>query len=149
MFSWRRGRAYSQDLRERVLGANDLTARAAAARFGVSVSYVVKVRQRRDRLGEVTPGPQRSWTPRKLAAYHAAIAAHVGEHPDATLAELCAWVLAEFGVSASIGTLFNTLRRLGLTLKKSAWKPPSGRAPISPRRGGYGTSCSPNWTCAA
>ena len=118
MFSWRRGQAYSQDLRERVLAANDLSARQAAERFGVSVSYVVKVRQRRERLGQTTPGPQRSWTPRKLGAYHAAIEVHIRDHPDATLAELCAWLLAEFGVSASIGTMFNTLRRLGQTLKK-------------------------------
>lgn len=60
MFSWRRGQAYSQDLRERVLAANQLSARQAAERFGVSVSYVVKVRQRRDRLGETTAGPQHS-----------------------------------------------------------------------------------------
>ena len=77
MFSWRRGQAYSQDLRERVLAANELSAREAATRFGVSASYVVKARQRRDRVGEVTPGPQRSWTPRKLAAHHDAIAAYV------------------------------------------------------------------------
>ncbi len=44
MFSRRRGQAYSQDLRERVLAADDLSARQAAARFGVSVSYVVKAR---------------------------------------------------------------------------------------------------------
>jgi transposase len=47
MLSWQRGRAYSQDLRERVLVANELSARAAADRFGVSVSYVIKARQRR------------------------------------------------------------------------------------------------------
>jgi transposase len=144
MFSWRRGQAYSQDLRERVLAADDLSARQAAERFGVSVSYVVKARQRRDRHGEVTPGPQRSSTPRKLAAYHAAISAHVREHSDATMAELCAWLLAEFGISASIGTMWNTLRRLGLTLKKSASRRPSAGAPISPRRVGSGASCRPN-----
>ncbi len=144
MFSWRRGQAYSQDLRERVLAANELSARAVAARFGVSVSYAVKARQRRDRLGELTPGPQRSWTPRKLAAHHAAITAHARSYPDATLAELCAWLQAEFGVSASIGTMWNTLRRLGLTLKKSASKRPSGRAPTLPRRIASGLRCRPN-----
>lgn len=141
---WRRGQAYSQDLRDRVLAADDLSAREAAERFGVSPSYVVKVRQRRDQAGEVTPGLQHSWTPRKLAARHAAIAAHVRECPDASLAELCAWLLAEFGVSASLSTMWNTLRRLGLTLKKSACKPPSGRAPMLPKRVGCGASCRPN-----
>ena len=144
MFSWRRGQAYSQDLRERVLAANELSAREAATRFGVSASYVVKARQRRDRVGEVTPGPQRSWTPRKLAAHHNAIAVYVRAHQDATLTELRAWLLTERGVSASIGTIWNTLRRLGLTLKKSAWKPLSGRAPTLPRRGGSGLSCRAN-----
>ncbi len=43
------------------------------------------------------------------------------------------WLQAELGVSASIGTMFNTLRRLGLTLKKSASKRPSGHAATSPR----------------
>jgi hypothetical protein len=38
---WRRGKTYSQDLRERVLAAETLTARQAAERFGVSASYVV------------------------------------------------------------------------------------------------------------
>ena len=108
--AWRRGQAYSQDLRDRVLAADDLSAREAAERFGVSPSYVVKVRQRRDHKGDVTPGPQRSWTPRKLAAQHAAIAAQVRARPDATLAELCAWLLAEFGVSASLSTMWNTVR---------------------------------------
>jgi transposase len=145
MFSWRSGQAYSQDLRDRVLAADDLSAREAAERFGVSPSYVIKARQRRDRHGELTPGPQRSWTPRKLAAHHAAISAHVRQHPDATLAELCAWVLAELGVSASIGTMWNTLRRIGLTLKKSASKRPSGGAPILPRRVASGASCRANW----
>jgi transposase len=144
MFSWRRGQAYSQDLRERVLAADDLSARQAADRFGVSVSYVVKARQRRDRRGLLTPGPQRSWTPCKLAAQHAAIAAHVNAHRDATLAELRAWVRTEFGLSVSIATMWSTLRRLGLTLKKSAWKRASGAAPTSPRRVRSGASCKPN-----
>jgi len=46
---WRKGPACSDDLRGRVLEA-DGSARKVAARFGVSVSYVVEVRQRRDRL---------------------------------------------------------------------------------------------------
>lgn len=141
---WRRGQAYSQDLRDRVLAADELSAREAAERFEVSPSYVVKVRQRRDRDGQLTPGPQRSWTARKLAPQHAAIAGHVREHPEATLAELCRWLLSEFGVSASLSTMWNTLRRLGLTLKKSACKPPSRRVRMSPKRVACGASGKAN-----
>jgi transposase len=144
MISWRRGQAYSQDLRERVLAVKALSAWQAAARFGVSVSYVIKARQRRERHGQLTPGLQRLWTPRKLAEHHAAIEAHVREHPDATLSELCAWLLKQTGVSASIGTMWNTLRRLGLTLKKRSLKLPNERAPTLQRRVASGVSCRPN-----
>src|SRR5215218_7331126 len=65
--AWRRGQAYGQDLRERVLGATGLSLRAAAARFAVSPSYVAKVRARLRELGERTPGPQRNHVPPRLA----------------------------------------------------------------------------------
>jgi hypothetical protein len=42
--SWRRGQAYGQDLRDRVLAAAGEPIRMVAARFGVSASYVSKVR---------------------------------------------------------------------------------------------------------
>jgi hypothetical protein len=54
--AWRRGQAYGQDLRERVLGAAGLSLRAAAARFAVSPSYVAKVRARLRDTGERRPG---------------------------------------------------------------------------------------------
>jgi transposase len=114
---WRRGQAYSQDLRDRVL-SEEGSARAVAAQFLVSVSYVVKARQRRDRKGEVTPGPQHSHTPRKLAALHEAIAVYAAEHTDATINEFRAWLQDEHGSYASAGLMWNTLDRLGLTLKK-------------------------------
>ena len=52
---YQRGRAYSPDLRSRVLAASDrgMSSRQIAAMFGVSISYAIKVRQRRDRTGEV------------------------------------------------------------------------------------------------
>ena len=74
--AWRSGQAYSDDLRGRVLGAEG-SARSVAARFGVSASYVVKARQRRDRHGELRARPQASRTPRLLAGLHDVIAAHV------------------------------------------------------------------------
>ena len=44
--AWRRGQALGQDLRDRVLADAGRPARAVAARFGVSVSYVVKGKRR-------------------------------------------------------------------------------------------------------
>jgi transposase len=139
---WRSGQAYSQDLRDRVLAA-DGSARAVATRFGVSVSYVVKARQRRNCTGEITTRPQRSHTPRLLAGLHDAILAYVGRHPDATLNELRTWLRDTHGIAASMGLMWNTLARLGLTLKKRPCMPPSGGAPTSPPPAANGASCSP------
>jgi transposase len=138
---WRQGQAYGQDLRDRVLAAAG-SARAVAAQFCVSVSYVIKARQRRDRLGDVAPGPQRSHTPRKLAHLHEAIAAYAAEHPDATADEYRAWLAAEHGVYASAGLTWNTLDRLGLSLKKRRCGPPSRTGRMLPKPAAPGASCS-------
>ena len=142
---WRKGQAYSQDLRDRVLAA-DGPSRAVATRFGVSVSYVVKARQRYLREGDSSARPQRSHTPRILAPLHDAIMTHVSRQRDATLDELRAWLREAHGVSASMGLMWNTLARLGLTLKKRPSTPPSRRVPTSPRRAGAGERHSPDWT---
>lgn len=138
---WRRGQAYSQDLRDRVLAMKG-SARAVAAQFCVSVSYVVKARQRRDRSGDVTAGPQHSHTPRKLASLHDAIAAYATENPDATAEEYRAWLLTEHGVYASAGLMWNTLNRLGLTLKKRRSARLSRIEPTLPRPAAPGVSCN-------
>ena len=52
-----RGRAYAQDLRDRVLAAPGRL-REVDERFGVSPSYVSRARTRRSRLGQVSPGSQ-------------------------------------------------------------------------------------------
>ncbi len=114
---WRQGQSYSQDLRDRVLSTMGSSA-SVAERFGVSISYVIKARQRRDRHGDLCAGPQRSQTAAKLAGHDEVLRARVADVPDATLAELTAWVHAELGISVSITAMWTRLRRLGLTLKK-------------------------------
>jgi transposase len=141
MMGWRRGQAYAQDLRDRILAAEG-SARSVAAQFLVSVSYVVKARQRRDRKGEITSGPQRSHTPRKLAALHQAIATYAALHTDATIEEFRAWLLTEHGTYASAGLMWNTLDRLGLTLKKRPSVPPSRSVPMLPKRAASGGRCN-------
>ena len=120
--AWRRGQAYGPDLRARVLAALDAgaTVREAAARFAVSPSYAAKARLRRERTGEVEARPQRGGHRRRLLAGHeAALRARVEGAGDATLAELRSWLLRERGVLASVGTVWATLARMGLTLKKT------------------------------
>ena len=75
---WRRGKPYGQDLRDRVLARGDAPLRAVAARFGVSPSYVSKVRARLRELGESTPGPQRNRVAPRLAPVMEALRMRVG-----------------------------------------------------------------------
>jgi transposase len=133
--AWCRGRAYSQDLRDRVLAAVEegLSAREVAEQFQVSPSYVIKAWQRFTRTGERSARAQRSHTSRKLSEQqHEAVRAQVAAKPDATMAELCAWVMQEQGVAISLASMWATLSRLGLTLKKS----PARRRTGTSRRGG-------------
>jgi transposase len=132
--AWKPGQSYSTDLRSRVLAAIDGggSAKAVAALFQVSVSYIYKALARRETTGETEARPQRNQQELKLAAHHAAIAAAVAARPDVTLEELRAWLLANHQVTASLGLMHKTLARLGLTRKKSRGGPKSRTGPTSP-----------------
>jgi transposase len=122
---FRRGAAYSQDLRERVFAIADggVSVTQTARLLMVSVSYVSKVLSRRRVAGERSAKPQVCHVPPKLLGLRTSLAAKVAEVPDATLAELRAWLLATHGVSASDALLHRELGLLGVTYKKS----PSGQ----------------------
>src|SRR4029077_19994316 len=139
------GRAYAQDLRVRVMAAVDsgTGAYAAASIFRVSVSYIYKVLGRRERTGETAARPWAGGPKPKLAAHDEALRARVMSEPDATLAELQAWLMGEHDLKVSIGCLWKRLRHLGLTLKKSHCAPPSKTARISPRHAMNGLQASP------
>ena len=121
------GKAYSQDLRERVMAAVDAGtgAYAAASFFRVSVSYIYKALGRRERTGQTSARPWAGGPKPKLAAHDDALRAHVMSKPDTTLAELQAWLIAEHDTKVSAGCLWKRLRHLGLTLKKSHCVPPN------------------------
>jgi transposase len=126
--AWRRGQAYGQDLRDRVLSAAGSIAEVAR-RFEVSESYVARARSRRRRLGHDGAGTQRNHVPPKLAGLEPAVAAEVERDNDQTLAQLCAWSEREHGVRVGITTMWKTLARLGLTRKKRPSTPASRSAP--------------------
>ena len=135
---WRRGQAYSQDLRDRVLSAQG-TALAVGERLNVSPSHVVKVRARRDQLGEQSARAQKCQVPAKLAGHDEALRARVRQVPDATLAEMVEWTRTTLAVTVSVGTMWKRLKLLELTLKKSHSSPVKGSARMSLRRGMSGT----------
>jgi transposase len=143
---WRRGKPYSQDLRERVFAAADdgEPVGRIATMLRVSVSYVSKVLSRRQRTGQTTARPQRCHVAPKLSGLYPAILAQVSSRPDATVAELRAWLLETHKVSASTGLMNKTLAALDLSFKKSPSTPPSKRVRTLPWHAPNGASSSPS-----
>ena len=141
---WYRGKAYSQDLRERVFAAADEGEPVGriASLLRVSVSYVSKVLSRRQVSGETTARPQRCHIAPKLSGLHPAILAQVSSHPDATIAELRAWLLETHKVAASTGLMHKTLAALDLTYKKSPSTRLSKRVRTWPKPASNGASNS-------
>jgi transposase len=111
----------SQDLRARIVRAVEegSSARQAAARFDVSPSTAVKLMQRYRATGDTAPG-QIGGHRRPLLAGHEDVLREVtSAHPGITLAGIKA-ELAERGIEAGdLSTVWHSLRRLGLTHKKS------------------------------
>ncbi len=115
--SWRKGQAYAQDLRDRVLATPGVL-REVAERFGVSQAYVCRARARRERLGQTSPGAQRNHMPLRLAGLEQALRAQLAAAPAQTLAQLCQWAWDVHGIKVGTTTMHKTLGRLKLTLKK-------------------------------
>ena len=127
----KRGEAYSQDLRERVLAALDsgMPARRIVPIFKVSVSYIYKAAARRRETGEVCARRQRNHVRLKLADHEEALRAKVAADPDARIVDLRAWAQEELGISISHAPMWHMLKRLGLTYKKRRSTPASKSAP--------------------
>lgn len=114
------GKPLSMDLRRRALAAVDggMSRRAAAGRFGVSVSSVIRWDAQRRATGSFAPKPQGGATrSRRIEARHADVMAAFEEKRDQSLEELRTR-LAERGVAASTSALSRFFRRHGMTRKK-------------------------------
>ena len=120
----RMGRAYSDDLRVRILEADERgegSCRVLARRFGVSWEYVRKLRRQQAATGQKERVAQSRYGIRSKVTE--AVKAHmldlVKSQPDLTLAELRERILRDKGVSMSWGLVHLWVRRLGLRRKKS------------------------------
>src|SRR5688500_13856549 len=119
-------RAYSLDLRERVVGAvaGGLSRRRVASLFGVSVSSVVKWSQRFRATGSAAARPMGGRRRDALGEQRDWLLSRLAEKPDVTLRGLLA-ELAERGVIVSYYAVWHFFEREGITFKK---KPPRQRA---------------------
>ena len=114
-------RAYSQDLRDRVIDTafSGTSARRAADRYGIGLATAIRwVRQARE-TGDRTPGRQGQPRHSKLDPHREYLVELIAATPDATIVEMRGRLREERGVTASIGTIWSFLDRCGLTFKKS------------------------------
>jgi transposase len=120
-------RAYSQDLRDRVIDValSGLPARQAAVRFGVGIAtaivWVRRTRESGERRARRQGQPRRS----KLDPHRDFLLALIAENPDMTIMEMQVQLREARGVSAATGTIWSFLDRCGLTFQKS---PPMRRS---------------------
>ncbi len=107
--------AYSQELRDRVLGASDrgMQTKQIADTLGVCRAWVRRVKQRRRETGETTARPMGGARVIKIDVVR--LAELVAEQPDATIPEL----RDRLGVECSESGVGMALRRLGLSFKKN------------------------------
>lgn len=113
-------RAYSSDLRERIIAALDRhegSIRWIARVFCVSTSFIVRLLQRRRDEGTLDPKPHGGGSPPALGPDDLdRLAGLVRDQPDATLEQL----RQRGGFTCSLKTLWFALDRLGLTRKKKS-----------------------------
>ena len=122
--------AYSKDLRLRVLGAVErgLPRGEVSELFGVSRSTIKRwVRRRREGEGlEPKPSPGRKRRILSTAEEKRALWKQLEENDEATLERHCELWESARGVRVSVATMSRAIRRkLGWTLKKRRWVPPS------------------------
>lgn len=114
------GKPYSADLRRRVVDAVDrgeYSQREIARLFEVSLSFVVRMLQRRRSSGGVEPRPHGGGAGFKLSVdERIRLFALARKHPDATLKQL----KEMGGFDCTLTTIWRTLRRAKWTRKKKS-----------------------------
>lgn len=114
-------RAYSQDLRDRVLGAlaRGEGPTAIARRYEVSRLWVYQVRKRWQQDGRRDSLPMGGHRRSRIAHKQAQIRQWIEATPDMTLMEMSER-LAQEGIQIKVPALWQQLNKWGLSFKKNA-----------------------------
>lgn len=125
---WLGMKAYSMDLRERVIGACDRgePTKVVARTFGVSPAWVRRLKQHRRERGDIVPRSGGGSRGRKID--RARLAELVARQPDATLVDL----RDRLGIRVTPWAICKALRELKLSYKKRRSMRPNRTARTSP-----------------
>src|SRR2546421_6382869 len=126
-------KAYSQDLRQRVLRAIDSgeSQIETAEAFAVSVPTIKRYLRQRRETGHVLPKGIPGRPARKGAVLQAHLRAQLEAHPDATREEHCCLFQAEHGIAVSTASISRARAALGWRRTKPSGQRMrgSGRSP--------------------
>lgn len=114
-------RAYSVDLRERVMAAvaDGKTMAEVAQQFSVSVDAIADWKRLQATTDSLAPITHHIGRPRSLsAAQHQVLRERIADVPDATSRELRDWLASEHQVVVSVSAVWRALTRMELTRKK-------------------------------
>ena len=126
-------RAYSDDLRSKILGAYERGRQgleALAEQFGVSYGYTKKIRRQQLQSGRVERPGQSRYGPvsRVTPAVEEQLRSQLRRQPDLTLRELAERLEQGLKLRLSRTRLWQVLEQLGLRRKKNRSTPPSRTA---------------------
>ena len=122
--------AISLDLRKRILDAlsEDSSSLRVGKRFAVSASFVRKLRIQVRETGDPAPGKAPGKERLVKGATERRLRKLAAKRPDASLVELSELLAKQTDVAVSETTMWRSLRRLGLTRKKSPSRPRNASA---------------------
>jgi transposase len=121
-------KAYTQELRERIVAAVDrgVPREEVADVFGVGLSTIKRYLKQRRETGSVAAKPIPGRPPKKLGPLREGLRQQLAAVPDATLEQRCQLWEQSHGERVSPSTMCRTIKRLDWTRKKRRWEPPNG-----------------------
>ena len=120
-------KAYTQDLREKVLRAEDqgFPREQIVKLLGVSRATIKRYLKQRRETGTVAPKAIPGRPPKKLGLLQAELVKQLQAHDDFSLEEHCRLWEQSHGVRVSPATMSRAIQRIGWTRKKRHWQPAS------------------------
>jgi transposase len=116
-------RAYSLDLRQKIVGAFErgLTKTEVARTFGVSLSSVKRYVKMNAQRGSLVPSKLPGSPPKIDDRARRLLELDLQERPDATLTQRCTYLLKIIGLQVRISTIWRALKRMGWSHKKRSF----------------------------
>jgi transposase len=121
-------KAYSMDLREKVLRAVDegYAREEIVSVSRVSAATIKRYLKQRRETGTLAPKAIPGRPPKKLGPLQADLVAQLQVHDDVRLEDHCQLWEQSHGVKVSTATMSRAIKRLGWTRKKRRWVPLNG-----------------------